>query len=172
VTSRDKKGARIRAEAREQKERELVAPVTGVGAEVGWALRAVLTRHRDVVRAVASRLSLPPTDVSALEHLMQEPTLGPVELAQRLGITSASTSVLLDRLVSAGHLVRKPHASDGRRRSLEVTPHAQAEVFGVLAPLFSLLEQHDQSHSAKEQAVVERYLRGVVEVYDRFLNEE
>jgi DNA-binding MarR family transcriptional regulator len=169
--SRDKKGPRTRAEEREQNERELVTPVTGEGAEVGWALRAVLTRHRDVTREVASRLSLPTTDVSALEHLMQEPTLGPVELAHRLGITTASTSVLVDRLERAGHLVRKPHASDGRRRSLEVTPHAQAEVFGVLAPLFRALEQHDASYSAKEQAVVQRYLRGVVEVYDRFLDD-
>jgi DNA-binding MarR family transcriptional regulator len=158
-----------KAGGRERRERELLAPVRKESAEVGWALRAVLTRYGDVVQKLASQLSMPITDMSALEHLIQDTTLGPMDLAHRLGITSASATVLLDRLEKAGHVLRKPHPRDRRRRQLEVTPGAQAQVLGALAPLFEALEQHDQSFSAKEQALIERYLRGVVTVYDRFL---
>ncbi len=156
-------------EARETTERELVAPRTGEGAAVGWALRAVLTRFGEVEREMARRLSLSTTDVSALEHLMREPTLGPVELAHRLGMTSASATVLVDRLERVGHVSRKPHAHDRRRRVLYVTPQAQARLFEALTPLLNALSSCDKSFSDKEQALIERYLRGVVEVYDRFL---
>lgn len=154
-----------------ERERARVTPETGPDREIGWARRAVLVRHGDVVRALASRLSMSTTDVSALEHLIQEPMLGPVELAQRLGITTASSTVLVDRLERAGHLVRRPHPSDRRRRVLEVTPHGLTEVLGVLAPLFQALAQHDLSFSPAEQSTVERYLRGLVAVYDRFLDD-
>jgi DNA-binding MarR family transcriptional regulator len=60
-----------------------------------------------------------------------------VELGQRLGMRSASATVLVDRLVAAGHLVRRPHPADGRRITFAATEHAQQEVRRVLAPLLT-----------------------------------
>ena len=55
-----------------------------------------------------------------MEHLMGEP-IGPVELSRRLHMTSASATVLVDRLEEAGHVVREPDPHDGRRRVVRPT---------------------------------------------------
>jgi DNA-binding MarR family transcriptional regulator len=171
--SRKSTSQSAQSRTREVRERALVEPVVKRGgAEVGWALRGVLARYSDVVRLVAERVALSVGDLTALELLMNDPALGPADLAQRLGITSASATVLVDRLEQAGHLSRKAHAHDRRRRTLEVTPHAEREMLGALAPLFSALERHDQSFSQQKQALIEKYLRGVEAVYDAFIGED
>lgn len=45
----------------------------------------------------------------------------PGAIARHLGITSASTTKMLDRLTEAGHIRRLPHPSDRRSLSIEVT---------------------------------------------------
>ncbi len=150
---------------REARERQWVEE----RGEAGWALRAVLVRYGDVARVVAERLGLSPTDVSALEHLLGDPSLGPVQIGQRLGITSAAATALVDRLERAGHVVRRAHPEDRRRRVLEVTPHALAENLRVLAPLFEALAALEAGFDNTERAAVVRYLRGVVAVYDAFV---
>jgi MarR family len=65
-----------------------------------------------------------------MELLLHDPTLGPADIAQRLRITSASAMVLVASLELSGHLVRKPHPQDGRRR--------------VPSPLLHALQMHDE----------------------------
>jgi DNA-binding MarR family transcriptional regulator len=50
----------------------------------------------------------------------QGKSVGPKELAQYLGITSASITVLLDRLEKNGHIHREPSPFD--RRALIIVP--------------------------------------------------
>lgn len=45
----------------------------------------------------------------------------PKDIATEVGISSASTTKLIDRLVAGGHLVRTPHPSDRRTTCIEVT---------------------------------------------------
>lgn len=47
-------------------------------------------------------------------------------LAAHLGITSASTTKLLDRLEAAGHVRRRPHPQDRRALALEVASSTRA----------------------------------------------
>jgi len=60
------------------------------------------------------------SEVDAMEHLMGA-AMGPVELSRRLHMTSASATVLVDRLAEAGHVEREPDPSDGRRRVVRPT---------------------------------------------------
>ena len=87
------------------------------------------------------------TDVTALVLITEsaehgEP-IGPTELARLLGISAASVTVLIDRLVRADILVREHHPSDRRRVLLVPTPRAHAagrEHFGALnAEIINLL---------------------------------
>ena len=71
--------------------------------------------------------------------------MGPADLARRLGVTTAASSGIVDRLTSRGHVVRVPHASDGRRTDVTITESGAAEVVGHLTPMFTALHELDSA---------------------------
>jgi DNA-binding MarR family transcriptional regulator len=72
--------------------------------------------------------------------------VSPHDVATHLRISTASTTKLLDRLETSGHLVRRPHPSDGRARVVILTPKSRAEFF-----------RHFGDHLAAMVAVAERF---------------
>jgi DNA-binding MarR family transcriptional regulator len=70
-----------------------------------------------------SRMKLNENDMKALRFLVACKNEGiivtPRIIAEHLGISSASTTKLLDRLAAAGHVERAPHPTD--RRALMIT---------------------------------------------------
>ncbi|MFC1420898.1 MarR family winged helix-turn-helix transcriptional regulator [Streptacidiphilus cavernicola] len=129
------------------------------GGPVSWALRQVLLANRDAQAALARRLGLGLNDVTALEHLLGAPDgLGPADLAQRLGIRSASATVLVDRLEQAGHVTRAAHRSDRRRTVVAPTPHARDEIVAALQPLVAAVDDAAGQLTDAERAVVTRFL--------------
>lgn len=96
----------------------------------------MLQAGREMQAAMARRLGLRITDVQAVDHVVSaEAPLGTVELGHRLGVRSASATVLVDRLVGAGHITRSVDPHDRRRVVLTATDHAREEVLQALAPL-------------------------------------
>lgn len=112
--------------------------------------------------AVARKAALSTSELHAMRHLMDQP-LGPVELARRLGVTSAAASGVVDRLVSHGHVARRPHPDDGRRTVVSLTDSGRLEVIHRMAPMFEALARLDGDLSAADREVVERYLRGATD---------
>jgi DNA-binding MarR family transcriptional regulator len=128
--------------------------------DVGTALRRLLQAGREMHTAMAHRLDLRMIDLQAIDHVVTaEEPLGPVELARRLGIRSASASVLVDRLVDAGHLARVPDPDDGRRTRLVATDHARHEARRALEPLLAELGALTDDLDAHAEAVVVDFLR-------------
>lgn len=115
-----------------------------------------------VPAAVARRAALSTSELHALRHLMGE-ALGPVELARRLGVTSAASSGIVDRLVAHGHVERQPHPADGRRTVVSLTDSGRLEVIERMAPMFAALARLDSELTDTERAVVERYLSGATQ---------
>ena len=135
---------------------------TARGTGVIAALRAVQKGTLEAQQATAKRLSLGVTDLQALEHLFSgRGSLGAVELGQRLGMTSASATALVDRLERAGHLVRESDASDRRRKRLVPTEHAEREALGVLGPMIAALTDAAASLTDEEAETVSRFLQEV-----------
>jgi DNA-binding MarR family transcriptional regulator len=132
------------------------------------ALRELLTAARKVSPAVARRVGLSDFELDALEHLISEP-IGPAELARRLGVTSAASSGIVDRLAARGHVVRRPHASDGRRTQVLITDSGRTEVLAQLAPMFAGLAALDARLAPEERVVVERFLREATAAVSRVL---
>lgn len=96
------------------------------------ALRA-FRRADEAMRLRASRdMDMNLTDLRALQHVIARERGGlpvaPRELASHLGISTASTTKLLDRLCASGHLERRPHPSDRRSIVVVATPEAHTEV--------------------------------------------
>ncbi len=125
-------------------------------------MRAVARAQHRLSVDMARRLNLAASDVWALEHLFADGSLGPVALGQRLGMTSASVTALIDRLEQAGHVARRPHPSDRRRLVITATPRAEEAAYDALAPFFTELEAAGKSLSPEERIVVKRYLDRVL----------
>lgn len=126
---------------------------------------AVLNAIPALRHAIARRMALNPSEVDAMEHLMGE-AMGPVELSRRLHMSSASATVLVDRLAEAGHVVREPDPRDGRRRVVRPTAQGATAVFAQIAPLVDDLVAAEDVLAPGEREVVLRYLRRVREVLE------
>jgi DNA-binding MarR family transcriptional regulator len=132
-------------------------------SSLALALYDVLHLSADTRTAMARRLGLNPSEVDAMEHLMDEP-MGPVELSRRLHMTSASATVLVDRLEEAGHVSREADPQDRRRRVVRPTEQGIASVYAQVAPLVTDLVDAEDHLSASQRAAVLRYLERVAEV--------
>lgn len=94
------------------------------------AVMDALFRWREAENRVseASRrfMRLSPSEMKAVRFLVvaadQERIVTARDLAEHLGISSASTTKLLDRLEAGGHMERRPHPTDRRALALVVAP--------------------------------------------------
>lgn len=132
-------------------------------SRVAELLYDVLHVTAETRAAMARRLELNPSEVDAMEHLMAQP-MGPVELSRRLHMTSASATVLVDRLEEAGHVLREADPLDRRRRVVRPTSQGVQSVYAELVPLITDLVGAEQPLSARERAAVEAYLERVLDV--------
>lgn len=140
--------------------------------DVSWAFRAANRASAELDTALARRLGLKQTDYDAMGHLMSSPEpMGPNELGRRLGITPASSTELVDRLESAGHLHRVRSVADRRRVELHATPTSVGRIIGELEPLFTALDDVAAGLSEEQRETVIAYLRGVGDATRRFVEE-
>lgn len=126
--------------------------------KVALALRALLVQHALLYREMARRMDLAPNDLTAIQHLAENPDLGPAELSRRLGITTASATALLDRMENLGHLRREPNHKDRRRLTITITPQAMNSLFKELKPLIREIDLAAGEFSAEEQATIIKFL--------------
>lgn len=91
--------------------------------EVMAALVRLRAAEKRLAEASLRYMELGETDMRALHLLIVSENTGtvatPGAMAESLGISSASTTKLIDRLERAGHVRREPHPSD--RRAIVVT---------------------------------------------------
>ena len=116
-------------------------------------------------RSLGAELEVNATDLEAMEHLLMSGPLGPSELARRLGISTASTTTAIDRLVALGHVTREPNPRD--RRGVLVVPQeaSRARAMGRLMPMIMGLDAELDDFTEEEQAAITLYLRRVVDLY-------
>ncbi|MGH8932531.1 MAG: trehalose-phosphatase [Egibacteraceae bacterium] len=139
--------------------------------EASWALWAVLRTADEAAHAIAHDLGLPYTDALALDHVLSSAApLGPVELGRRLGISSASATVLVDRLVASGHLTREPDPLDKRRRVLDATDRARNDCVDAMTPLLRALDTVAARLDKDTARAVISYLRDVADVQREYAN--
>lgn len=132
------------------------------------ALRELLHVAGQVGPSVARRAELSHSELAALE-LLVERQVGPADLARHLGVTTAASSGIVDRLEARGHVVREPDESDGRRTRVVLTHSGRRDVLGHLMPMFVALAQLDAGLSEEDRAVVDRYLRGATDALRRLV---
>ena len=126
-------------------------------------------RNVEVARRRSTRdsMGMGETDLLALRYLLRAQTngeqVGPKDLSRVLGITTASTTSLIDRLVSSGHVRREPHPTD--RRSLVIVPTVatDAEVRATLGDMHRNMMAVAEGLSSEEARIVVSFLRRMSE---------
>jgi DNA-binding MarR family transcriptional regulator len=96
------------------------------------ALRRYRSAEQEMRRRTRSAMGMGETDLIAVRYLLGAQRVGRVvtakDLAQHLEISSASTTVLIDRLVRSGHVTRDRHPSDRRAVVVHATVGSDREV--------------------------------------------
>ena len=115
--------------------------------EVAHHLRELIVASDDYRRAMAAGVDLSTNEAAVLGELLHQGELTPTRIAARTGLTAGSTTTLIDRLVSAGHVERAAHPEDGRRVLVGLTPRGRSAIktmFALFASdLQDALEQAD-----------------------------
>lgn len=98
-------------------------------AAVLQALRSYRAAEMAMRRRTQQSMDMGENELLVLRYLARaskrDEPVTPVHLARYLGITSASTTALLDRLSRSGHVTRTANPAD--RRSILITSSAKAE---------------------------------------------
>lgn len=137
----------------------------GVGDAVMERLQQVGALVRVVEQRLSSALRINPTDLSALEHVISDGPLTATEIADRLRVSTAASTHIVDRLERAGHVTRHSHASDRRKTLVVPDQGSVSRLFEHLAPLLGGVEALVGNLTADERAAVERFLGAVVDLY-------
>lgn len=128
-------------------------------SELTLAVRElVLAVDRYRVRAGQLR-GLDSKAVTAMAHLRVDGPHTPGELARRLGMTTASTTELLDRLQRVGRVRRHPHPSDRRKLLIDLTGEGTTEIDGILEGFAAGLGQWADGRGPDEHATVLTFAR-------------
>ncbi len=135
----------------------------------GWGEAASLDAVRRFLRAdeamrrkLQHDMDMNETDLRAVRHLAAAEKDGravsPRDLSRALGISTASTTKLLDRLEAAGRLRRAQHPTDRRGLRIELTPHVHTEVHETLGAMHARMRRVAAALGPAESAVVVAFL--------------
>lgn len=114
--------------------------------------------------AVVDRMSeddLAPSETAALVTLLAHPGSGVGWLADVLGLTDSGGTRVVERLVAAGLLERRP-GSDARSRVLELTDQGRMRAEAALSTRERELTQALEPLSDSERQTLERLLHKIV----------
>ncbi|WP_432397686.1 MarR family winged helix-turn-helix transcriptional regulator [Pseudarthrobacter sp. L19] len=146
-------------------EGQVDAPTAVLQALRGYRSAEVATR-----RSTRDSMGMGETDLLALRYLLRAQSsgerVGPKDLSRMLGITTASTTSLIDRLVLSGHVRREPHPTD--RRSLVIVPTTETdtEVRETLGRMHRRMLEVAEGLTPDESRVIVSFLRKMTEALD------
>ncbi|MDR6613702.1 MarR family transcriptional regulator [Leifsonia sp. 1010] len=134
-------------------------------------LLAAMREWRDADQRLSfesrTHMKLNETDMRALRYIIASMNADvPVTagaLSDHLHISTASTTKLLDRLERAGHVVRRPHPTDRRAVTVEITPETHREVRRTMGLQHARRFEVVRSLSPQDRDTVTRFLRDLSE---------
>ncbi|MEU9116821.1 MarR family transcriptional regulator [Streptomyces sp. NPDC048483] len=141
---------------------------TEPGLQVVHQLRAVTVELDLLGGEFAQRNGLHPTDLRALICLLDaarsHTPATPGWLGGQLGLNSAGTTALVDRLEGLGHVRRVRDSRDRRRVLLEVDERAVALGELFFGPLITEIVAAMRNFTESEGEAIQRFLRTMREI--------
>ena len=108
--------------------------------------------------AIARRLNLNITDSECLSLLSIKGVLTPTELARYTGLTTGSTTAMLDRLERAGYIKRRPNPADRRGILIEIDRRWQETAGPLVAGVQQAHRELITGYTATELDVIADFL--------------
>jgi DNA-binding MarR family transcriptional regulator len=133
---------------------------------VTLAVRDIGGASKQLTGDVARSLGMGVNDMEALGELVQHGPLGAADLAERLGIRSASATGLIDRLEQSGHVERRRDEVDRRRVTIVPTPAALRTTLQAWGPVVRAINAVTTGLSEEDHAVVAEFLSDVREAIE------
>ena len=137
--------------------------------EITTLLREMREVTNEFELRLGQQLTVNPTDLVAMEHLIQDGPLTPTELARRLGVTTAAMTTSIDRLTAVGHVTRSPNPADRRGILVVPAPASVGKAMGMLLPMIMGIDRVLDDFDESQREVIASYLRQVVETYREHL---
>jgi len=107
--------------------------------QISADLRKLSAESEQIGRSFAALHQLGPNDFRALTHIMVAETEGAAltagELRQRLGLSGAAITYLVERLIESGHITRETDPGDRRKVILRFADHGMTVARGFFTPL-------------------------------------
>lgn len=123
------------------------------------ALSAAFEAH------LGRHLTVNPTDLAAMEHLIEDGPLTPTELAARLGITTAAMTTSIDRLTALGHVTRESNPRDRRGVLVVPTPASSQRAMASILPMVAGIDGVLDTFDEEQRGVIVDYLQRVIDAY-------
>lgn len=134
----------------------------GLVLESMLAVRAFSDAMDRMHGSLRGDLDMNATDLAALRMLVireqRGETVKPHDIADHLGISTASITALLDRLTASGHIERRPHPHDRRARVIVITEAARSEFYRHFAERMARMRARMNEYRDDELRTATRFL--------------
>jgi DNA-binding MarR family transcriptional regulator len=132
------------------------------------ALRVYRAAELAMRRRTRESMSMGENELLVLRYLLREPNrqVRPGELTRYLGLSTASTTAILDRLERSGHITRVANPDDRRSIFVQATDRAHAEVRQTLGNMHDRMLAAVIDMSPEESDVVVNFLRRMSDAVD------
>lgn len=128
--------------------------------EINDLLRDLTGEVTHVYRRLAESAGINHTDLMCLFFVRSaDGATTPKAVSQHLGLTSGATAIMLNRLESAGFIVRSPHPTDRRGVLLSLGPEVQnSGLLNLREKLVGLNQEVFSSFSEDELTLIRRFM--------------
>lgn len=129
---------------------------------------AVRELYRAVGRfdeGVASNLKIDRTSLRAIDALKNGP-LHPKDFAEKLGVTTASVTAMLDRLEKAGHISRTPSPTDRRSSIVNLTDMSRRKAKENYGPLGDTIRAAFSVHTSEDLQNAKNIIEALRKAFD------
>jgi DNA-binding MarR family transcriptional regulator len=139
--------------------------------EVLQAFRVYRAAEIAMRRRTRESMSMGENELLVLRYLLRASgegrSVSPSELTRYLGVSTASTTAIIDRLEKSGHVTRVPHPSDRRSIHVVATAESDIEVRKTLGQMHERMMAAVIDMSPEESAVVIQCLTRLQEAVDQ-----
>jgi DNA-binding MarR family transcriptional regulator len=130
-------------------------------------LRDVTLSYYRFTALASQHAALGVTDLMALGYLRDRGSLRAGQLGERLGLTSASITALIDRLERIGYAHRVRHPRDRRSVLVELTPEGRSEVGILFELLASNVATALDGMTPDQRDAIVRFLKEITASFER-----
>ncbi|WP_240607851.1 MarR family winged helix-turn-helix transcriptional regulator [Pararhodobacter oceanensis] len=130
------------------------------------ALRRILRATEIYARTLAHTAGLTPVQSRVLEIVLSHGSVTPKQISTQMGVSSATVSTLLDRLVAKSMIERQRSLIDRRQTNIVLTDHGRSAIEGAPDPLQQKYVKEFEALADWEQAMIVAALERVAGMLD------